>query len=103
MTCKDCIHSGLCYKENDYDNFPNKCGDFEGLMEIKERIKEKIEYELLCMDHTSSSEKRLHSAQVIECLTNAYMNIDAVELGQRFDALHDNLTVKMKGGETNDK
>ena len=18
MTCKDCIHSGLCYKENDY-------------------------------------------------------------------------------------
>lgn len=28
MTCKDCIHSGLCYKENDYDNFPNRCGDF---------------------------------------------------------------------------
>lgn len=28
MTCKDCIHSGLCYKENDYDNFPDRCGDF---------------------------------------------------------------------------
>lgn len=28
MTCKDCIHSGLCYKENDYENFPNRCGDF---------------------------------------------------------------------------
>lgn len=26
----------------------------------------------------------------------------AVELGQRFDSLHDNLTVKMKGGETNE-
>lgn len=29
MTCKEnCIHSGLCYKENDYDNFPDRCGDF---------------------------------------------------------------------------
>lgn len=28
MTCKDCIHSGLCYKENDYENFPNRCGNF---------------------------------------------------------------------------
>jgi len=28
MTCKDCIHSGLCYKENDYENFPEKCGSF---------------------------------------------------------------------------
>ena len=28
MTCKDCIHSGLCYKENNYDNFPDRCGDF---------------------------------------------------------------------------
>lgn len=28
MTCKDCIHSGLCYKENDYANFPDKCGSF---------------------------------------------------------------------------
>ena len=28
MTCKDCIHSGLCYKENDYENFPDRCGDF---------------------------------------------------------------------------
>lgn len=28
MTCKDCIHSGLCYKENDYENFPYRCGDF---------------------------------------------------------------------------
>lgn len=25
----------------------------------------------------------------------------AVELGQRFDSLHDNLTAKLKGGETN--
>lgn len=28
MTCKDCIHSGLCYKENDYENFPKVCGSF---------------------------------------------------------------------------
>ena len=28
MTCKDCIHSGLCYKENDYENFPDICGSF---------------------------------------------------------------------------
>ena len=28
MTCKDCIHSGLCYKENDYENFPDRCGSF---------------------------------------------------------------------------
>ena len=28
MTCKDCIHSGLCYKENDYENFPDRCGNF---------------------------------------------------------------------------
>ncbi len=28
MTCKDCIHSGLCYKENEYENFPNRCGSF---------------------------------------------------------------------------
>lgn len=28
MTCKDCIHNGLCYKENDYDNFPDRCGNF---------------------------------------------------------------------------
>lgn len=28
MTCKDCIHRGLCYKENDYENFPDRCGDF---------------------------------------------------------------------------
>ena len=28
MTCKNCIHSGLCYKENDYENFPDKCGSF---------------------------------------------------------------------------
>lgn len=30
MTCKDCIHSGLCYKENDFNNFPDKCGSFIG-------------------------------------------------------------------------
>lgn len=28
MTCKDCIHSGLCYKQNDYENFPDRCGSF---------------------------------------------------------------------------
>lgn len=28
MTCKDCIHCGLCYKENDYENFPEVCGSF---------------------------------------------------------------------------
>ena len=28
MTCKDCIHDRLCYKENDYENFPDRCGDF---------------------------------------------------------------------------
>lgn len=28
MTCKDCIHSGLCYKENEYENFPDRCGSF---------------------------------------------------------------------------
>ncbi len=28
MTCKECIHSGICYKENDYDNFPDRCGSF---------------------------------------------------------------------------
>jgi hypothetical protein len=28
MTCKDCIHSGLCYKENDYENFPDRCRSF---------------------------------------------------------------------------
>ena len=28
MTCKDCIHSDVCYKENDYEDFPDKCGDF---------------------------------------------------------------------------
>ena len=29
MTCKDCKHRELCYKENDYENFPYRCGDFE--------------------------------------------------------------------------
>lgn len=28
MTCKDCIHSELCYKKNEYDNFPDRCGSF---------------------------------------------------------------------------
>lgn len=28
MTCKYCIHTGLCYKENDYNSFPDRCGDF---------------------------------------------------------------------------
>ena len=28
MTCKDCIHFEVCYKKNDYDNFPDRCGDF---------------------------------------------------------------------------
>ena len=37
MTCKDCIHSGLCYKENDYDNFPDRCGDFISDKVLEER------------------------------------------------------------------
>lgn len=28
MTCKGCIHSGVCYKKNDYANFPDRCGSF---------------------------------------------------------------------------
>ena len=38
-TCKDCIHSGLCYKENDYDNFPDRCGDFISDKVLAERPK----------------------------------------------------------------
>lgn len=46
MTCKDCIHSGLCYKENDYDNFPDRCGNFisDKVLEARphgEKIKKK--------------------------------------------------------------
>ena len=37
MTCKDCIHSGLCYKENDYKNFPDRCGSFISDKALKER------------------------------------------------------------------
>ena len=37
MTCKDCIHSGLCYKENDYDNFPDRCGSFISNKILEER------------------------------------------------------------------
>lgn len=49
MTCKDCIHSGLCYKKNDYmysmarmslsvlDNFPDKCADFISNKILEER------------------------------------------------------------------
>ena len=36
-TCKDCIHSGLCYKENDYENFPDRCGDFISNKVLEER------------------------------------------------------------------
>lgn len=39
MTCKDCIHSGLCYKENDHDNFPDRCGDFISDKVLEERAK----------------------------------------------------------------
>ena len=35
MTCKDCIHSGLCYMENDFENFPDRCGRFIAESEIK--------------------------------------------------------------------
>ena len=53
MTCKDCIHSGLCYKENDYDNFPDRCGDFISDKVLEERpkgewIKEKVAFYLEC-------------------------------------------------------
>lgn len=37
MTCKDCIHSGLCYKENDYENFPDRCGEFISDKVLEER------------------------------------------------------------------
>lgn len=37
MTCKDCIHSGLCYKENDYENFPDRCGSFISNKVFEER------------------------------------------------------------------
>ena len=40
MTCKDCIHSGLCYKENDYKNFPDRCGSFISDKALKERLTE---------------------------------------------------------------
>lgn len=39
MTCKDCIHSGLCYKENDYDNFPDRCGEYISDKVLEERAK----------------------------------------------------------------
>lgn len=39
MTCKNCIHSGLCYKENDYANFPDRCGDFISDKVLEERPK----------------------------------------------------------------
>lgn len=37
MTCKECIHSGVCYKENDYDNFPDRCGEFISDKILEER------------------------------------------------------------------
>lgn len=37
MTCKDCIHSGLCYKENEYNNFPDRCGEFISNKVLEER------------------------------------------------------------------
>ena len=37
MICLDCIHVGLCYKANDYDNFPDKCGDFISYKALEER------------------------------------------------------------------
>lgn len=39
MTCKYCIHSGLCYKENDYENFPDRCGDFISNKVLEEKPK----------------------------------------------------------------
>ena len=39
MTCKDCIHSGLCYKENDYENFPDRCGNFISDKVLEEKSK----------------------------------------------------------------
>ena len=37
MICLDCIHVGLCYKANDYDHFPNQCGDFISYKALEER------------------------------------------------------------------
>lgn len=37
MTCKNCIHNGLCYKENDYENFPDRCGSFISDKVLEER------------------------------------------------------------------
>ena len=38
MTCKDCIHSGLCYKENEYENFPDRCGEFIDYLKVSEDV-----------------------------------------------------------------
>ena len=37
MTCKECIHSGLCYKENNFNDFPDRCGDFISDKVLEER------------------------------------------------------------------
>ena len=53
-TCKDCVHSGLCYKENDYDNFPDRCGDFISDKVLEERPQgEWIETDKLWEDNRS--------------------------------------------------
>lgn len=43
---------------------------------LKEQIMEKIEYELSCIYQWNNSEKTLHAAQAVECLVNAYREID---------------------------
>ena len=50
MTCKDCIHSGLCYKENDYENFPDRCGSFISDKVLEERSQGEWEYDKLFGD-----------------------------------------------------
>lgn len=40
MNCKDCIHSGLCYKENEYDNFPDRCGRFISYKVLEEILEQ---------------------------------------------------------------
>lgn len=66
MTCKDCIHSGLCYKENEYDNFPDRCGDF-----VPERLPEEVSCSLCetCKNskNCNSSDKGLSFANHSIC------------------------------------
>lgn len=39
MTCEVCIHYFVCYKRNDFPDFPDRCGDFIDINKVEE-IKE---------------------------------------------------------------